>query len=85
MVKLKKGDRKNFSEVSNRAVGLPDGVQRYAEWQSLEVAKSKIKKRNIRNDISLSFFIKLMFLSNLAFLFLRAFCALGKFNYHLER
>ena len=25
-------NRENFSEVSNFTVGLPDGVQRYAEW-----------------------------------------------------
>ena len=32
------GDRKIFAEVSNFAVGLPEDVQRYVEWRSLEVA-----------------------------------------------
>ena len=41
------GDRKNCLKVSNRAVGLPDGVHRYAEWRGLEVAKGVLNRKNI--------------------------------------
>jgi len=51
------GDRKNFSEVSNFAEGLPEGVQRYVEWQSLEVAKSTNKKKTIKKIVFFRFFI----------------------------